>query len=109
MSRYISGGFGDMCQADEPEDMRPVCKHCGERHDGSYSYHDWCSPRCAILDNIGSFKRQVLRLISRGMNYEHVIYQLTFYDWFEGVSELSTDRWLRAIWARMDKKSCNLN
>ena len=102
MNRYTEQGTGDMCREDEPEDTRPVCGHCNEHHDGSYHNDKFCTPRCAILGDIGGFKRHILKLIDRGMSFEHVIYQMTFYDWFEGVSESSTERWLRAIWLRIE-------
>ena len=103
MARNILGGFGDMCGQDEPEDTRPVCSHCGKHHDGSYRYEEWCSPRCAILGDLGGLKRKVVELINRDMSYEYVIYKLTFYGWFDGVSDFGTDRWLRDIRARMEQ------
>ena len=87
---------------DEPEDLRPICKYCGCIHSGTYRYEDWCTPRCSILDSLGEMSRQIRFLIDAfNWSFEEVVKSLIDYGWFEGVSDYSTDRWLRAIWNRL--------
>ena len=87
---------------DQVEDTRPQCNHCNNRHDGSYIYKAWCSPRCSILFNVGQMSYWVREFINEFGSYEKVIRGLTELGWFDGVSESSTNRWLNAIWARME-------
>jgi len=102
MSNYTKLGFGDLCQADEQEDTRPQCSHCNNHHNGSFQFQEWCSPRCSILGNLGQMSYWVNEFTKKFSSYEAVIKGLTELGWFDGVSESSTNRWLNAIWARME-------
>jgi len=93
--------------ADEPEDTRPICSHCNKHHDGSH-YQEWCSPRCEILAHLGQMSYFVNEFTTKFSSYESVIRVLTVTGWFDGVSDSSTDRWLRVIWARMEANKAKL-
>lgn len=100
MARYTPYGTGDICQ-DDKEDNRPICIHCGEK----FTHIDtWitCSSRCSILESIGEMKAFIMVLLDGHSDYERTVKHLVLQRWFDGVSEYSVDRWLRAIWARME-------
>ena len=83
MARNILGGFGDMCQAYEPEtDIEQV-------------------PEPRLL--AGETKKQVLCWMNQGCSEAAIIEMMYFYDWFSGMTDSTVDRWKAVISARYEQ------
>ena len=103
MAEYTQLGLGDLCQADEPEDTRPQCPRCNERHDDGATH---CSLRCWHLDNISEVKDQILCWLKAGIDDKRIIRMLSIGDddsWFCGMTDSTVRRWEVAIAARYEQ------
>ena len=89
MARNILGGFGDMCQADEPEADIP--EHTPE-------------PRLLA----GETKKQILCWINQGCSEAAIIEMMYFYDWFCLMTDSTVNRWKVAISARYEQDAAIL-
>ena len=103
MARNILGGFGDMCQADEPEDTRPVCSHCREHFTQSGDLDNYCNGVCWHLDNIGGVKAQILLWFKLGETATGIILNMRKFQWFDDMTDSTFYRWKRAIYTRYEQ------
>jgi len=92
MTRYTQQGFGDMCQADEPEDTRPVCAHCV------------ISAMCAH----GEVKKQILLWFNIGYTPERIKTLMHTHGWFAQMTDSTVNRWKAAISARYEQNAAIL-
>ena len=101
---YTQMGFGDMCQADEQEDNRPVCLHCGNHFDAKNGIEDeYCSANCWHLDNIGEVKKQVNCWLNIGYTSSQIISFMYLHLYFVGMTDSTVNRWKRAITTRYEQ------
>jgi len=96
--KYTPYGTGDTHQADEPEDTRPVCQHCGNHQDDDGATH--CSLKCWHLDNIGEVRAHILLWLKNDFDHIRIFEIMTMGgddSWFSGMTDSTVSRWCRAI------------
>ncbi|MEN9755843.1 MAG: hypothetical protein RL755_30 [Pseudomonadota bacterium] len=97
MSYYTPYGFGDSI----PQilaDKRPQCSHCLEHFNpaSNESIDNYCSSKCWYLDNIGCYKKHIIKL-AMFKKAPVIIASMTAGGFFDDITPFSKQRWINAI------------